>query len=370
MDKLARIVANVSLSFLFAFAAVVLAPAHAHATPRNDRTNNSLEEEIVPQHYANNPDVDAFIADLVARDGFDGAALKRLFSQVDYSQTAARLVAPPPVPTPKNWTAYQSRLVDSIRINDGVQFWQDNDATLKRAAEQFGVPPSIIVAIIGVETVYGRHMGNFRTIDALTTLAFDYPQTKNRDDRMTMFRKQLENFLVWTRERNVDPLSVYGSYAGAIGIPQFMPTSLINYAVDYDGDGKIDLAHSAADAIGSVGNFLMQHGWERDQPVIWHIASDPGSQGLAQAGADGQAKPHWTLGNFLKAGIEMNEPGLNLAAQSNTPVLVIDLPTPDQPTQYFLGLQNFYVLTRYNRSFFYAMAVYDLAQAIKAAKAP
>ena len=319
-------------------------------------------------HAADLPGIPAFIDEMVAKHHFKREELQQAFSRAEYKPEVIDSITKPAILKP--WIEYRPSFINPQRIDGGVQFWQKYAQALKRAEQQYGVPQEIILGILGVETAYGRNPGRFRALDALTTLAFDYPQTKNRDDRMSMFRKQLENFLIWTRERNVDPLSIYGSYAGAVGIPQFMPTSLINYAVDYDGDGKIDLAHSAADAIGSVGNFLMQHGWERDQPVIWHIGSDPGSQGLAQAGADGQAKPHWTLGNFLKAGIEMNEPGLNLAAQSNTPVLVIDLPTPDQPTQYFLGLQNFYVLTRYNRSFFYAMAVYDLAQAIKAAKAP
>lgn len=343
------------------------------ATPAFARPGNGqgvLEEAVVPQRYANNPDVDAFISDLAARDGFDRAALAAVFQQVAYSRTAAKLAAPPAVPGRKNWQVYQSRFLDSTRINAGVRFWENNADTLRRASRQFGVPPGIIVAIIGIETIYGRNMGNFRTIDALTTLAFDYPPAPNRDARMAMFRSELENFLVWTRDQHIDPFSVYGSYAGAVGIPQFMPSSIRAYALDYDGDGKIDLSGSAADAIGSIANFLQQHGWQNGRPVVWHIGNDTGSRGLAQAGWDGQPEPHWTLGNFIRAGMTMNEPGLDINSQLDTPVLVVDLPTPDQPTQYVLGLQNFYVLTRYNRSFFYAMAVYELAQALTAAQAP
>lgn len=357
------------LPAMLAFAVTALPGAPAFAAPKA-RQAAVLEEEVVPQRYVNNPDVNAFIAEVAARDGFDSTALANMFSQVEYSRTAAKLVAPPAMPGLKNWRVYQSRFLDSVRINAGVRFWEQNASALDRASQEFGVPKEIIVAIIGVETIYGRNMGSFRTIDALTTLAFDYPPAKNRSERMALFRSELENFLVWTRDRNIDPFSVYGSYAGAIGIPQFMPSSIRAYALDYDGTGKVDLTSSPADAIGSVANFLKQHGWQTGRPVVWNIASDAGSQGLAQAGADGQTEPHWTLGNFIKAGLTLNERGVDVGAEYDTPVLVVDLPTPGQPTQYELGLRNFYVLTRYNRSFFYAMAVYQLAQAIKAAKAP
>ncbi|VVE55221.1 lytic murein transglycosylase B [Pandoraea communis] len=351
--------------------AFALTATGTHAQTRAKQVAQAeFEEEVVPQRYAANPEVDAFINDIVARDGFDRAELQRVFSRVVFSQTAARLAAPPATPGQKNWIKYERNFLDNTRINGGVRFWNQNAATLARAAKQYGVPEEIIVAIIGVETIYGRNMGNFRTIDALTTLAFDYPPARNRSERMALFRNELENLLLYARERGVDPFSVYGSYAGAIGIPQFMPSSIRNYAVDYTGDGKINLTTDVADAIGSVANFLKQHGWQPGQPVVWNIAADRGSQGLAEAGADGQPEPHWKLGDFIKAGMLMNEPRLDVGASRDTPVLIVDLPTPGQATQYRMGLNNFYVLTRYNRSFFYAMSVYDLADAIKAARAP
>jgi membrane-bound lytic murein transglycosylase B len=159
---------------------------------------------------------------------------------------------------------------------------------------------------------------------------------------------------------------VLGSYTGAIGIPQFLPSSIVQYAVDYDGNSHIDLRTSQADAIGSVANYLNKHGWEAGRPVVWRIAGDEGSQGIAQAGADGQPEPRWSLAQLLKAGMLLNEPGLNVAAEAGTPVTVVDLPTPGRPTEYTLGTRNFYVLTRYNRSFFYALAVYQLGEAVKA----
>jgi membrane-bound lytic murein transglycosylase B len=326
----------------------------------------TFEEEIIPQRYVNNPNVEAFINDMVARYDFDPAALHALFASASYSATAVKLVTPSPTPGIKNWRAYQARFLDPVRINAGVKFWRENQDTLQRAADQFGVPPEVIVGIIGVETIYGRYMGNFRVLDALTTLAFDYPNTPNRAEREATFRKNLEDYLVWTRDAQIDPTTVLGSYTGAIGIPQFLPSSIVKYAVDFSGDNHIDLRASAADAIGSVANYLKQNGWETGRPVVWRIAADAGSLGIAQAAADGQPEPHWPLEQLLHSGLVLNEPGVDTTAEAGTPVTIIDLPTPGRPTEYKLGLKNFYVLTRYNRSFFYALAVYQLGQRVKA----
>jgi membrane-bound lytic murein transglycosylase B len=325
----------------------------------------TFEEEIIPQRYANNPDVDGFINDMVARYDFDPAALHALFARVSYSQTAVKLVTPSPTPSIKNWKVYQARFLDPVRVAAGVRFWRNNAATLQRAYEQFGVPPEVVVGILGVETIYGRYMGNFRVLDAITTLAFDYPNTPNRAEREQTFRKNLEDYLVWTRDSQIDPTSVLGSYTGAIGIPQFLPSSIVQYAISYDGNKQIDLRTSQADAIGSVANYLKQNGWENGRPVVWEIGSDPGSIGIAQAAADGQPEPRWPLVQLLKAGMLLNSPGIDMAAEAGTPVTVIDLPSPGLPTEYKLGLKNFYVLTRYNRSFFYALAVYQLGEKIK-----
>ncbi|AQQ27164.1 lytic murein transglycosylase B [Burkholderia orbicola] len=326
----------------------------------------TFEEEIVPQRYASNAKVDAFIDEMVSRNGFDSASLHALFSRISYSATAVKLVRPAPTPSVKNWRVYRSRFIEPIRINAGVKFWKANQAALQRASEQFGVPPEVIVGIIGVETIYGRYMGNFRVLDALTTLTFDYPDTPNRDSRQATFRKNLEDFLVWTRDNQLDPTTVLGSYTGAIGIPQFLPSSIREYAVDFDGTGHVDLRSSPVDAIGSVANYLKQHGWETDRPVVWQITPDTGSLGIAQAAADGQPEPHWALSQLLRAGMTLNEPTVNITTEAGTPVTVVDLPTPGRATEYMLGLKNFYVLTRYNRSFFYALTVYQLGEAVKA----
>lgn len=356
-----------------AITGLMLAPHAARAQDPAPQTfpgqsgapGQTFEEEIVPQRYANNPEVDAFINDMVARYDFDADALHQLFNQVSYSATAVKLVTPAPSPGVKNWQVYRSRFIEPIRINAGVKFWRENRDALQRAAAQYGVPPEVIVGIIGVETIYGKYMGNFRVLDALTTLSFDYPATPNQAEREQTFRHNLADLLIWTRDSGIDPTTVQGSYAGAIGIPQFMPSSIIQYAVNFDGSKTIDLRNSPTDAIGSVANYLNKNGWETGRPVEWHIAIDAGSIGIAQAAADGQPEPHWTLDQLVTAGMLLNQPGLDPNAERPTPVTVVDLPSPAAPTQYVLGLKNFYVITRYNRSFFYAQAVYELGEAVK-----
>ncbi|MGF6377640.1 membrane-bound lytic murein transglycosylase B [Paraburkholderia atlantica] len=358
---------------------IAASPASAQSAPRKASVQlaqsqpqqpvpqgQTFEEEIIPQRYANNANVDAFINEMVARYDFDEASLHALFAGVSYSATAVKLVTPSLTPSVKNWRSYQARFLDPVRVNAGVQFWRENRATLQRAYQEFGVPPEMVVGIIGVETIYGRYMGNFRVLDALTTLSFDYPNTANRADRQATFRKNLEDYLVWTRDAQIDPNTVLGSYTGAIGIPQFLPSSIVQYAVDYEGNKHIDLRTSDADAIGSVANYLRQNGWESGRPVVWRIGSDAGSLGVAQAAATGQPEPHWPLDQLLRAGLVLNEPNLDIASEAGTPVTVVDLPTPGRGTEFVLGLKNFYVLTRYNRSFFYALAVYQLGQKVKA----
>ncbi|WP_246583198.1 lytic murein transglycosylase B [Candidatus Vallotia tarda] len=333
------------------------------AFPMQSRT---FEEEIVPQRYAANPDVNAFISDMVARYDFDTRALQKIFNQAVYSKTAAKFMLSTATSTLKSWQAYEAHFVETQHINAGVKFWQKNEAVLQRASEEFGIPPEVIVGIIGIETMYGQNMGNFRTLDTLTTLAFDYPETSNRAQRMALFRKNLEDFLLWTQSSGIEPITVLGSYSGAIGIPQFLPSSIIKYAVDYEGNHYIDLRNSIADAIGSVAKYLKQHGWENRRPIVWQIHKDDGSIGIAQAAENGRAEPCWPLQKLLRAGMLLNEDNVDIASEAQTPVAVIRLPTPKQPTKYMLGLRNFYVLTRYNHSFFYALAVYQLGEQVKA----
>jgi membrane-bound lytic murein transglycosylase B len=351
---------------LVAAGCAFVAPAiHAQPQAQAQTPPSPSAAEPVPGNEA------AFINDMVTQYHFDRAQLEALLANVQYSEEAVRLVAKSsPRPggghSTKNWRAQQARFIEPVRINAGVRFWQNNQPALQRAYRETGVPPAIIAGILGTETIYGRDMGSFPVLDVLTTLAFDYPDTPNRAERMVIFRDNLRDYLIWTRNENIDPTTVQGSFTGAIGIAQFLPGNILQYGVDYDGDQHVDLRNSMADAIGSVANYMKGQGWEPGRPVVWAIASDATSQRVAAANATGQADLHLTLGELAREGLTLADPGINVAAEANTPVTIVDLPTPGRPTQYLLGLKNFYVITRYNHSFFYAMTVYDLGQQVKA----
>jgi membrane-bound lytic murein transglycosylase B len=305
--------------------------------------------------YAKREDVQGFIRQMAERHGFVEHELQFLFSRARREPAILAAIAPPKDPQARSWLAYRARFVTDARIAEGVEFWRRHAAALERAAQEHGVPEEIIVAIIGVETVYGRQMGTWRVIDALATLSFDYPP------RAEFFRGELEQYLLYTRDAGIDVFSVRGSYAGAIGIPQFMPGSYRRFAVDYDGDGAIDLRASPSDAIGSVANFLAGHGWRRGERVELPARVAGGNAGeahrpLLEVGIE----PKTPLADLKRYGVETRT---DLALE--TPVALIELESPGAATEYRLGLRNFYVLTRYNRSVLYASAVYDLAQELK-----
>ncbi|MSQ50801.1 MAG: lytic murein transglycosylase B [Betaproteobacteria bacterium] len=302
------------------------------------------------QSYAGREDVRRFVAEMVERHGFVRGELTSLFSKVRPQAGVLRAIAAPAESAQRSWQAYRSRFVNAARIEAGVQFHQLHQQTLERAAKIYGVPEEIIVAIIGVETLYGRNTGAYRVIDALSTLAFDYPP------RADFFRGELEQYLLHARQESIDALGLKGSYAGAIGIPQFMPGSYRRYAVDFDGDGKRDLSASAVDAVGSVANFLREHGWQRAQPIAFS----------AQVSGD-------RYRTLVASGIKPTYRGTDLASFDVTVeapfdrdlgVVLIELESPGQAPEYRVGLENFYVLTRYNRSSFYALSVFDLAKEI------
>ncbi|MDY7579890.1 lytic murein transglycosylase B [Herbaspirillum sp. RTI4] len=308
--------------------------------------------------------VNTFIDDMVAKNGFDKQGLQTVFNDTRHINAALQLVKPAASGKPKNWQAYRARFVEPVRIKAGAAFWSKYEADLNRAEAQYGVPAEIIVAIIGVETVYGRNTGNFRVMDAIATLAFDYPDVSNREARMVFFRGELEQTLLFARDAGIDPFSLLGSYAGAIGWPQFMPGSIRRYAVDFDGDGHIDLRNSPVDAIGSVAHFLQEHGWQRALPTVF-----PAVMGLANDGSNRwqeltnqglEAK--FSLSDLKLAGVT---PGLDAPANLNYGL--IDLQNGLEPTEYWLATTNFFAVTFYNRSYFYAMSVIDLAQALRAA---
>lgn len=340
--------------------AAAAAPAAAQAAKPKIRQVALAEATPTenPSQYQNRPEVQAFIVEMAKKHGFVDSELRFLFSRARFYPNIIELITPPANPRVRSWQAYRSRFIEPVRIAGGVDLWKRHSKTLARAELQYGVPAEIIVAIIGVETVYGRNVGNFRVIDALTTLAFDYPR------RADFFREELENYLLFAREEGIDIFALKGSYAGAIGIPQFMPSSWRQWAVDFDGDGKIDLRNNFADAIGSVGNFLKGHGWVAGAPIAYPAQL----QGSAWRGLlEQDIMPSAKIADLPRLGV-ISGPLLKQGLPDDTLVALIDLATPDAPTEYWVGLQNFYVITRYNRSSFYALSVLQLAQEVKAAR--
>ncbi|MEW6164649.1 MAG: lytic murein transglycosylase B [Pseudomonadota bacterium] len=304
-----------------------------------------------PAGYAERDDVRAFVADMEARHAIDAATLTALFARTEPIPAVLKAIRPPADPGVKSWQAYRARFVEPRRLAAGLDFWAEHQATLAKAQALSGVPAEIIVAIIGIETFYGRYLGRFETFAALATLAFDYPP------RADLFRRQLEALLLLAREEGRAPDSYRGSYAGAIGLPQFLPSSIRAYAVDFDHYAGIDLVDSPADAIGSVANFLREHGWEQDGPIAVPAKVSPGGAAaqLVEEGITPARRP-----------AEMAAHGVAAPADApDAPAALIDLATPRAETEYWLGYRNFYVITRYNRSSFYAMTVFQFAQALR-----
>ncbi|HLA75043.1 MAG TPA: lytic murein transglycosylase B [Gammaproteobacteria bacterium] len=295
------------------------------------------------------PELTAFINDMAAKHDFNSAELTRLFSQVNLRPDIIDAITRPAEAKP--WYDYRPIFVTEARIAGGVEFWNQYADILARAQAAYGVPPEIIVAIIGVETRYGKNTGSYRVLDALSTLAFDYPK------RSDFFRDELEQYLLLTREEKLDPLAIKGSYAGAMGMPQFIASSYRNFAVDFDNDGHRDLLNNLSDVIGSVANYFSAHKWQPDKPVAVSVQV-MGDKYLPLINAD--LKPEVTLGQLKEQGV--NVPG-DLAPDQLGTLLEYE---GDSGMEYWLGLQNFYVITRYNRSPLYAMAVYQLSNEIRA----
>lgn len=309
------------------------------------------------------PEVAQFAQDVSSRHGFALTEVEQLLSKIRFVDSAVQLVKPAPRGIPKNWQAYRGRFVEPIRVGAGVRFWNQHADVLARAEAEFGVPAEIIVGIIGVETIYGRDTGRFRVMDVLATLAFAYPETPNRATRMAFFRSELEQTLLLARKFEHDPFSLHGSFAGAVGMTQFMPGNILKYGVDFDSDGDVDLSGSPADAIGSVAHFLVGHGWRRDQPGAMAYPAD--------VSADGD----WAkfLGTSLAAqftAAEMAQAGVSPRASLPAGELynLVDLQNGYEATEYWLGSNNFFTITQYNRSFFYAMSVIELGRAVKQAR--
>jgi membrane-bound lytic murein transglycosylase B len=289
--------------------------------------------------------------------GLDRAWVREQLQRARKVERVQQLIMPPPSGTAKNWSAYRARFLDRERIAAGAAFWRAHHSTLARAEERWGVPAQLIVGLIGVETFYGRITGGFRVIDALATLSFDFPT--GRRDRTPFFRGELEQFLLWCARERCDITQVQGSFAGAMGLPQFMPGSVNRWAVDFDGDGHVNLAASAEDAIGSVARYLHYFGWQRGAPTHFEVrAPDDAAQRVWLLGPD--ILPLFSAEEFADRGAQLTAEG----RAHDGPLALVELENGGASPSYVAGTRNFWVLTRYNWSSYYAMAVIELGAAV------
>jgi membrane-bound lytic murein transglycosylase B len=305
--------------------------------------------------YLARPEVQSFIEAMSTEHGMDSGYVERILRAVRPAPAAVRLMGPPPssAPSPaRSYARYREKFLTPDLIGTGSRFWTTHVEDLARAEAQYGVPAELILGIMGVETAFGRNTGSFRAIDALATIAFDGVR------RQDFFRDELKELLLLARETGMNPLSLKGSYAGAVGLPQFMPSSYRRYAVDFDGDGAIDLVNSPSDAIGSVANYLKTFGWVPGEIPKAPVRLAPGSEPELVSGLE---RVHDVL-DVQARGVVFRgrEPPAG-------PVSIFELPTPGKPSKFYAGFNNFEVVTRYNRSTFYASAVLELAEAIRKA---
>jgi membrane-bound lytic murein transglycosylase B len=306
----------------------------------------------------------AFAEEMVARHGLPADEVSSLLAAASYRQAIVDAMDRPYEAKP--WRDYREIFLTPERIEGGVRFWRDNAALLDQAEAAFGVPARIIVAIIGIETNYGGNLGSHKVIDALTTLGFSYPR------RAAFFRKELEQFLLLAREEQVDPLNALGSYAGALGKPQFIPSSYRAYAVDFDRDGRRDLWGSNADVIGSVGNYLARHGWRRGKPVAAEVRLTNGVPAGIPVAEKRPVEPRMSLQALAEAGLRPADPAALEGADEADRAVLLEL--DGTGLEYWLALDNFYAITRYNHSNLYAMAANllggEIEQRYRRAEAP
>ncbi|TFF38337.1 lytic murein transglycosylase B [Pseudomonas sp. RIT623] len=302
--------------------------------------------------YDGSPQVAEFVGEMTRDYGFASEQLLGVFAEVQRKQSILDAISRP-AERVKPWKEYRPMFISDARIARGVDFWRQHEAVLARAEQEYGVPAQYIVAIIGVETFFGRNTGNYRVIDALSTLGFDYPP------RAEFFRKELREFLLLAREEQLDPLTLKGSYAGAMGLPQFMPSSFRNYAVDFDGDGHINIWNNPDDAIGSVASYFKRHGWVAGEPVVSRaqVRGERVDEGLTSG-----IEPVRTVAQLRALGWSGDD-----ALRDDQAVTAFRLEGENGP-EYWMGLKNFYAITRYNRSVMYAMAVHQLSEQLVLAR--
>jgi membrane-bound lytic murein transglycosylase B len=345
---------------------------------------NQSEDAATEARFSQN--LNQLITQIAQTQGIPQATLESGFSDAKTIPSIRKLVLPPSGTFKKNWVAYRKRFIEPVRLKAGKAFWEQNQAFLSKVEQESGVPAEVIVSIIGIETIYGRQTGNFRVKDVLSTLAFSYPDTPNKASREQLFKDQLQELILmcWTEGGGSLPaknskqglnqtrfnacLNQNSSYAGAIGLPQFMPSSIRSFAVDGDGDGYIDLKQSPKDAIASVANFMSKHGWQPGMPIYFPVQE--GAIGEARSLADGEPQLKYSIQKLIAKGILTKEQG-DLQAGGVEPqskALIVDLPYPDKDgndqVRYVVGLNNFLTIVQYNRSYFYAQSVAEFAEAL------
>ena len=358
--------------------------APTQQTSPSETIVNQPEDTATEARFSEN--LSQLITQMTQTQGIPHSTLEIGFADAKTIPSIRKLVLPPSGSFKKNWVAYRKRFIEPIRLKAGKAFWEQNQAFLGKVEQESGVPAELIVAIIGIETIYGRQTGNFRVKDVLSTLAFSYPDTPNKASREQLFKDQLQELILlcWTEAGGILPaknssqgvsssrfngcLNQNSSYAGAIGLPQFMPSSIRSFAIDGDGDGRIDLKQSPKDAIASVANFMRKHGWQTGMPIYFPVQS--GAVGEARVLADGEPQLKYTVQDLIGKGILTKDQG-DLQAGGVEPqskALIVDLPYPDKDggdqVRYVVGLNNFLTIVQYNRSYFYAQSVAEFAEAL------
>ena len=334
--------------------------AKAVAKKKKKARASAVRDDDAPDSvvYGRRDDVLAFAAQVAEDRGLDRAWVEEQLAKARYQPSVAKAIMPGPPGTAKNWAAYRARFIEPKRLAAGVQWWQAHAVALADAQERYGVPAELVAGVIGVETFYGRMTGHYRVLDSLATLAFDFPT--GRSDRSGFYRSELRAYLVWCALEGRDADTARGSFAGAIGWPQFMPSSLLKYAVDFDHDGHVDLSAGGDDVVGSVASYLATFGWQRDMPPYFPVLPplDPIERARLVAP---DIVPTFSAAQLAAAGAQLPDAARDFPG----PLAFVELQNGDNPPSYVAGTSNFYVVTRYNWSSYYAMAVIDLGTALK-----
>ena len=336
-------------------------PTKSVNTPKGARpAQTNTKTNVTGPAYATRTDAMTWADDVAERRDLDRDWVRKALGDARHLPIVAKFITPPKIGTVKNWRVYRSRFIDPVRIQAGVKFWQANRDLLERAEKEYGVPAEIIVGIIGVETIYGQQVGTFRVIDALATLTFDFPDAHPRArERREFFQGELEQFLSLTSRTGEDPLALRGSFAGAMGMPQFMPSSWVKYAVDFDGDGKVDLFNSTADVIGSVANYFKAFNWQTGMPTHYPVTFDKSKLDMEALMAP-DILPTFSQESFTAKGAVLEGEGLT----HKGPLALIELQNAGAEPTFVAGTENFYAITRYNWSSYYAMAVIELGREV------